>query len=131
MAVVVDASAVVEWLARRPGAAPVEQALVHDDVFAPELLDVEVMSALARGVRAGRISKQEGRRALDVLAGSPIVRTPHLGLVDDAWSRVGHVSAYGAFYVALAARLACPLITADANLARAPGMRVAVTLLSV
>jgi predicted nucleic acid-binding protein len=131
MAVVVDASAVVEWLSRRPSAAPVERALIDDHAFAPELLDVEVLSALARAVRAGRVGKRDGRRAVDVLLGAPIVRVPHLGLALDAWSRTGNVSAYDAFYVALAARLSCPLITADRQLARAPGLGVAVTLLPV
>lgn len=130
MAVVVDASAVVEWLARRPGAVPVESAITQDHVFAPELLDVEVMSALARVVRAGRVSAPNARRALNVLIGAPIVRVPHLGLIDAAWSKIGNVSPYDGVYVALAARLACPLITADANLARTPKLGVTVTLVA-
>lgn len=130
MAVVVDASAIVEWLARRPSATLVEQAL-RDDAFAPELLDVEVVSALARAVRLKRISRKDAVGALDVLASAPIVRVPHLGLVADAWHRTGNLSAYDAFYVALAARLRCHLITADARLARAPRLGVAVTLLAL
>jgi predicted nucleic acid-binding protein len=128
---VVDASAVVEWLARGPGAAVVERLLVHDVVVAPELLDVEVVSALRRLVRARRLAPRDARRALDVLLGAPISRVPHLGLAVDTWARSGTLTAYDAVYVALAARLHCPLVTADANLARAPGLGVTVTLLSV
>lgn len=131
MAVVVDASAVVEWLARHPTSAAVEHALLHDHAFAPELLDVEVLSALSRAVRSKRVTKLDARRALDVLAGAPIVRVPHAALIGGAWERTGNLSAYDAVYVALAARLACPLLTADANLARAPALGIVVSLLPV
>ena len=131
MAAVVDASAVVEWLTRRPGSDIVERAILDGSAFAPELLDPEVLSALARHVRTGSLSPAGGNRAVAVLLGSPITRVPHPGLVADAWRRCGNLSAYDAFYVALAARLGCHLITADARLARAPGLGIAVTILPI
>lgn len=131
MAHVVDASAVVDWLTRRPGADAVERALERDEAFAPEILDPEVLSALARLVRTGLLSPAGANRAVRVLLDAPITRVPHAGLVVEAWRRCGNLSAYDAMYVALAARLGCPLITADASLARAPKLGVTVTLLHV
>ncbi|MCX2712420.1 type II toxin-antitoxin system VapC family toxin [Mycolicibacterium sp. J2] len=39
------------------------------------------------------------------------------------------VTTYDAMYVALAEALDCPLVTADARLSRAPGIRCAVTVI--
>ena len=45
-----------------------------------------------------------------------------------AWALRDNVTYYDALYVALAARLGYPLLTADARLARAPGLPCAVEL---
>lgn len=42
------------------------------------------------------------------------------------WALRDNVSAYDATYVALAEALDCPLLTADARLANAPGVRCVV-----
>ncbi|MBA2239982.1 MAG: PIN domain-containing protein [Solirubrobacterales bacterium] len=44
------------------------------------------------------------------------------------WQLRENLSAYDATYVALAEALGCPLITADARLSRAPGLRCPVTV---
>ena len=44
------------------------------------------------------------------------------------WELCGHVSAYDATHVALAEGLGCSLVTADARLAAAPGLRCDVTV---
>jgi predicted nucleic acid-binding protein len=49
-------------------------------------------------------------------------------LAGRVWELRGNVTAYDATYVALAEVLACPLVTADARLARAPGLRCVVTV---
>jgi predicted nucleic acid-binding protein len=50
-------------------------------------------------------------------------RYPHTGsLADAAWELRDNVTFYDALYVALAAALDVPLLTADARLARAPGL---------
>lgn len=128
MTVVVDASALVELLARGPGAPFIEKVLGSEPAFAPELLDVEVLSALARLERLRQQTRARTARALALLASAPIRRVPHLPLVERAWSLRQNLSLYDAMYVALAAAMDCALLTADGRLAQAPGSGVAVLL---
>jgi predicted nucleic acid-binding protein len=130
VALVIDASAMVELLLRSPAARAVEAAILDTDAFAPELLDVEVISALARLEREGELEARFARNALNVLLEAPVTRVPHAGLIMDAWMRRHNLSAYDSVYVALAARLGCPLITGDVRLARAPGLGITVNLVS-
>lgn len=128
MTVVVDASALVELLLRAPGCAFVERVLESQPAFAPELLDVEVLSALARLERRGDLTKARGRRLLAFLAQAPIRRVSHLPLLERTWKLRANLSLYDAQYVALAAAMDCSLLTADARLAGAPGLGVGVLL---
>jgi predicted nucleic acid-binding protein len=48
--------------------------------------------------------------------------------VDRLWELRDDLSAYDASYVVLAELLGCDLLTADARLSRAPGIRCAVTV---
>ena len=50
------------------------------------------------------------------------------GLLDRVWELRDNLSASDASYVALAERLDCPLLTADARLSRAPGVRCTITV---
>ena len=50
-------------------------------------------------------------------------------MLDRVWELRDNLSAYDAAYVALAEIIDCPLVTADARLSRAPGLRCAVTVL--
>ena len=50
-------------------------------------------------------------------------------MAEVAWTLRNNVTYYDALYVALAARLGYPLLTADARLARAPGLPCAVELI--
>jgi len=47
-----------------------------------------------------------------------------------AYELRANVTAYDAAYIALAELLGCALVTADARLARAPGIRCPVTILT-
>jgi len=60
----------------------------------------------------------------------PLRRAPHRPLLDRCWELRENLSAYDAAYVALAELLDAVLLTADARLAKAPGPRCRVELLS-
>jgi predicted nucleic acid-binding protein len=51
----------------------------------------------------------------------PIVRYPHLPLVERAWELRANLSVYDGVYVALAELLGAPLVTCDRRLAGVPG----------
>jgi predicted nucleic acid-binding protein len=55
-----------------------------------------------------------------------VVRYPHAPLAARIWDLRENLTAYDAAYVALAETLGAPLITMDARLAQAPGIRAAV-----
>ena len=120
--IVVDASAMVEFLLQTPLGARVEARLVRDapEFHAPHLLDVEVVQALRRLVRIRELSVARAGEAMEDLAGLDLHRHPHVDLVDRAWMLRDTVTVYDAMYVALAEALDAPLVTRDTRLARAP-----------
>ena len=127
---VLDASALVEALLRTAAGARVERRLVEGRAHAPELIDVEVLSALTRLARAGVLTREHAGRALRLALDAPVTRVRHAGVVARAWSHTDRVSAYDAVYVALADALDCPLVTTDRRLARSPDPGVDVVLIS-
>lgn len=57
-----------------------------------------------------------------------LTRYPHTALLRRIWELRDNITAYDAAYVALAETLDAPLITLDAKLSQAPGIRAAVEL---
>jgi predicted nucleic acid-binding protein len=121
--IVLDASAMVEWLLRLPHADDVERELNDPgrDLHAPYLLDVEVAQVVRRLASAGHITHTRGREALEDLAALDLVRHGHELLLPAIWRLRGDLTAYDAAYVALAEVLEAPLLTLDTALAAAPG----------
>ena len=120
----------VAYLSGGEFAEPARRALFADPRrnWAPQLVDAEVGHALRRVVEAGELSARSGRAALDDLADLPLRRAGHRGLLARAWELRANVTFYDGLYVALAERLALPLVTLDARLASAPGVRANVEL---
>ena len=127
--VVVDASAVVLLVASSHDegdrlATRLANAVLH----APHILPVEVDSALRRLVaervlteaeaEAAAARQQAGRMPIDLWAWE--------SLRERAWEMRSNLSTYDAGYVALAEHIGATLVTADARLARAPGVRCAI-----
>ncbi len=123
--IVVDASAAVSGLLNDGQA---RRALGAEQIHMPHLIDSEVASALRRRVLAGQVSERDGWAALDVWRRLAAIRYPAHGLLERVWQLRTNLSAYDAGYVALAEALDCSLLTADARLSRAPGIRCAVTV---
>lgn len=94
-----------------------------DTIQSPELFVIEVANSIRANRIRGQISAQAGRKLLRELQRLPVVRHPMLLLLDRIWALQENLTAYDAAYVALAEQLEEPLVTADARLARAPGIR--------
>ncbi len=93
-----------------------------EQLAAPDLLRVEVLSVLRRHRSAGLIDDERAARAIDDLFAFPVLVYPTGLLLRRAWELRENVTAYDSCYVALAESLACTLLTADARLAQAPGL---------
>ncbi len=126
MNLVIDASVAVEYLLKTPLGQAVAPTLEQAELYAPQLLDVEVMSALRRLVAAGRLDPLRAAQTIDLLGSWPVTRLGHGTLLASAWMIRHKVSAYDAFYVAAARALKANLVTADGPLARAPALDVVV-----
>ena len=123
--IIVDASALLEFLLQTPLGTRVEARLFRDqdEFHLPHLADVEVTQGLRRLVRTGEVS---GDRAADVmadLADFDLHRHPHLDFLTRAWKLRDNLTAYDAMYIALGEALDAPIVTCDAPLAKAPGHR--------
>ena len=123
--IVVDASAALSALLRRGQA---RDELAGQQLHVPHLVDSEVASGLRRRVTAGQVTGDQAWHMLLVWQRLAMTRYPVFALLARVWELRENVSAYDASYVALAESLGCSLLTADARLTRAPGMRCAVTV---
>ncbi len=128
---VVDASILVTALADEGGAGARMRDAVRDvRLAAPYLIDLEVVAAWRRQFLRGLLSVSTWERALQDLADTPIQRHPPVPLLRRCWELLDNVKTYDAAYVALAEVLGVPLLTADARLANADGIRCEVELLT-
>jgi predicted nucleic acid-binding protein len=123
---VIDASAAAEYLLRTPLGLRLADLIEGAFLFAPELLDVEVLSILRRGVLRQQLEAQRTGLALEDLLAWPIDRIAHTALIREAWQHRHNVSAYDACYVAAARVYNVSLLTADGPLARAPALGIVV-----
>ena len=101
----------------------------NEDLAAPELIDLEVTSALRGLLRVGKVNEFRARLALADLRRLPLRRASHQGLVTRCWELRNNLTAYDASYVALAELLGATLVTTDARLSRAPDIMCSVDLL--
>ena len=119
---VVDASVVVTALLdsnrHGPWALDALQAL---PIAAPELVLVEVTNVLRRLEVAGRISTETAAFAQQDLLDLPLDLYPYPPFADRVWSLRANLTAYDAWYVAVAETFDAELVTLDARLFRAPG----------
>lgn len=121
--IVLDASAVIEWLLQTPTGTRVEQRIFTavPSLHAPHLLDIEVTQVLRRYVAARHLTAIRAEEAMQDLLGLPLTRYPHDLLLWRIWDLRHALTAYEAAYVALAEMLRAPLITCDRKMASASG----------
>jgi predicted nucleic acid-binding protein len=124
--VVIDASVLVDALLV---AGPARVRLASDNLQAPELIDAELLSVLRRLVLADKLEDGHALQALATANRLGLHRHQMRSLWPRAWELRTKLSAYDALYLALAEQLDAPLLTADARLARTPGLRCLVEVL--
>jgi predicted nucleic acid-binding protein len=126
--VVCDASALAAVLldSGAPGAWATAR-LDGADLVAPDLLLYETANILRRHELAQLISPDQAAQAHADLLDLAIELWPYQLLAGRAWELRRNLSVYDGAYVALAERLQATLVTLDARLAGAPGLRCSVT----
>ena len=128
--IVVDSSAIVDALTAVAGTEELRVRLSNEELHAPSLLDVEVVSVVRRLTLTGNMSASRGHDLLSDFDDLPIRRWPLAGVLRRrAFQLRDTISAYDAAYVVLAESLDCPLLTRDARLARAGGHGVPIEVL--
>ena len=122
--IVVDASVVAVALGDDGADGQLARVRLTDEVLAaPKLIDLQAMSVWRRQVAAKLMTARRAAHAVSDLEDLPIQRSPHRPLLERIWQLRRAVTPYAAAYVALAEALDLVLVTADARLARAPGIR--------
>ena len=118
--IVVDASIVVELIGNGPLVATIFERLAQSDesFIAPHLLDVEVMSAVRRLSRTGRLDSHRSNEIIQQLLALPVERYPHLPMLDRIWQLRHNFTCYDAAYIALAEATNSTLYTLDAKLCK-------------
>jgi predicted nucleic acid-binding protein len=129
--IVVDASVLAPALADDDSDGDrARERLRGEQLTAPELIDLEVVSTLRRAARAGRLDERRSAQALTDLSALPLRRVPHLPLLPRVWELRDNLSAYDASYVALAEALNTVLVTADGRIERASGIDCEILVLN-
>ncbi|WP_226533769.1 type II toxin-antitoxin system VapC family toxin [Microbacterium paraoxydans] len=117
--IVVDASVVVDLLCNVGSSSALHRRLTEEALLAPDLLSVEVASAL-RGLNRGGVLTDGALEAAAVdLARLRVDVHPTLPLIPHMLALRRNVTAHDAAYVALASVFGCTLLTHDRRLARA------------
>jgi len=117
--IVIDASVLATALGDDgAGGAAARSRIRGEDLAAPEIIDLEVVSVWRRTL----VDDRRAALALADLSDIPLRRAPHLPLVPRCWELRHNLTPYDASYVALAEVLEVALLTADRRLACAPGI---------
>lgn len=126
--IVLDTSAVVDWLLQTPAGHRIDQRIYsrQETLYSVHLLDVEFVHVLRRLVREGTLTAKRAEEAIEDLAALRITRYAPVLLLERIWRLRQNLSACDAAYVALAEQLQAPLITRDRRIAAAPGHMAAV-----
>jgi predicted nucleic acid-binding protein len=112
--IVVDASVALKWVLNEPDKDAAD-ALMRDELLAPDLLRIEAANALWAFQRRGGMTADEVQDRLALLVASPVRFASHAQDVDQALSiacRLSH-PVYDCVYLALAMREQATMVTAD------------------
>ena len=126
---VVDASVAVKWILPTQNEELVSEAvdllerhtIGRTQLLVPDLFWVECANVLWKSIRKGRCSKADAQTGLAKLKAYTIITVSSANLIERAFANsVSYgCSVYDSLYVALAADLGIPLVTADQKLVNA------------
>jgi predicted nucleic acid-binding protein len=121
--IVLDASAVVDWLLQTTAGRQIEERIYSrsESLHVPHFLDLEVAQVLRRLARESQISSERAGEAMEDLLDLRVTRYPHSILLPRIWQLRHNLSAYDATYVVLSEKLGATLISRDKRLASASG----------
>ena len=121
---VADASVIAPVVADGgPDGVRFRQRLHGEQIAAPDLLRVEVLSVIRRQLRVDALDFTQAEQALADLLELPITVYPTAPLLGRCWELRDNFISYDACYIALAEALGCGVLTADIRLSQAPGTR--------
>lgn len=121
---VIDASMVVAALVDSgPDGTWAESLLAAQALAAPHLMPIEVANILRRAALGGDISPDTASLAHGDLLALRVELFPYEPFAERVWELRADITAYEAWYVAVAESLLAPLATLDGRLSRAPGPR--------
>lgn len=122
--IVVDASIVAVALADDGADGRLVRARIREEeLLAPHLLDLEVLSVLRGRLRGGHLTPKRAAQALQDLADLPVERVSHETLLPRIWELRENYTPYDAAYIALAELFRTSFVTADQRAARGSGAR--------
>lgn len=122
--VVADASALVALLLDSgPAGTWARHRLEGAEVHVPTLAGYEIRNVLRRQELRGRVTAGHVRLALADFGRLTATEWPVAAVADRAWQLRDNLSFYDASYVALAEAIDGALVTLDARIFRAPGLR--------
>jgi predicted nucleic acid-binding protein len=105
--IVLDASAIVDWMLQTPAGQRIEQRIYahNDTLHSVHLLDVEFAQVLRRLVREGTLTSRRAEEAMEDLMALRVTRYAPVLLLNRIWRLRNNLTAYDAAYVALAEEL--------------------------
>lgn len=119
-----DASALVAVLLDSgPDGVWAARELTGTELVAPALLPFEVANVIRRHERSAQVSGDQAAQAYADAQALTVELWPFELLADRVWELRHNLSAYDASYVATAELAGATLVTLDAALAQAPGIR--------
>jgi predicted nucleic acid-binding protein len=124
LTIVVDASVVVASLVDSGDDGTwADELIASETLVAPHLMPVEVANVLRRRTHSGDISADTAALAHADLLDLRVGLFPYHPLAARIWDLRGAITAYDAWYVALAERLGVAFATLDQRLSRSTGLQ--------
>ena len=114
--IVVDASAAITLIGADSPPSELITIFSDEELAAPHLLDVEVLSALRGLVQGDKLSEERALLAWQTFEELDIKRVPIALLAKRVWDLRKQYTCYDATYLALAEGLGAPVATCDRKL---------------